>query len=87
MAKAFSIASWNVEHFKQDPTRVDRVIDFVAAQNPDMLALYEVESKEVFASVTAKFPGYTFQITEGRGKPGDSRRRTWPRSRSLLSPH
>jgi len=36
MAKAFSIASWNVEHFKQDPTRVDRVIDFVAAQNPDM---------------------------------------------------
>jgi exonuclease III len=65
MAKAFSIASWNVEHFKQDPTRVDRVIDFVAAQNPDMLALYEVESKEVFASVTAKFPGYTFQITEG----------------------
>ena len=66
MAKAFSIASWNVEHFKQDPTRVDRVIDFVAAQNPDMLALYEVESKEVFASVTAKFPGYTFQITEGQ---------------------
>jgi len=49
----------------RDPTRVDRVIDFVAAQNPDMLALYEVESKEVFASVTAKFPGYTFQITEG----------------------
>ena len=46
MAKAFSIASWNVEHFKQDPTRVDRVIDFVAAQNPDMLALCEVESKE-----------------------------------------
>jgi len=63
--KSLLIASWNVEHFKQDSTRVDRVIDFVAAQNPDMLALYEVESKEVFASVTAKFPGYTFQITEG----------------------
>jgi hypothetical protein len=30
-----------------------------------MLALYKVESKEVFASVTAKFPGYTFEITEG----------------------
>jgi len=23
MAKAFSIASWNVEHFKNDPTRAD----------------------------------------------------------------
>jgi hypothetical protein len=33
-----------------------------AAQNPDILPLYEVESKEVFAGVTAKFPGYTFQI-------------------------
>ncbi len=65
MAKAFSIVSWNVEDFKPDPNCVDRVIDFLAAQNPDVLALYEVESKEIFASVTAKFPGYTFQITEG----------------------
>ena len=60
MAKAFSIASWNVEHFKEDLTRVNRVVAFVAAQNPEILALYEVESKEVFAGVTAKFPGYTF---------------------------
>jgi len=65
MAKAFSIASWNVEHFKDDPSRIDRVVSFVAAQNPDVVALYEVEGKEVFASMTAKFPGYTFQITEG----------------------
>lgn len=65
MAKAFSIASWNVEHFKDDPSRIDRVVSFIAAQNPDILALYEVESRHVFASVTAKFPGYTFQITEG----------------------
>ena len=65
MAKAFSIVSWNVEHFKQDPSRVDRVVSFVAAQDPDLLALYEVEGREVFTSVTAKFPGYTFQITEG----------------------
>ena len=38
MAKVFSIASWNVEHFREDPTRVDRVIDFVKAQNPDVSA-------------------------------------------------
>jgi endonuclease/exonuclease/phosphatase family metal-dependent hydrolase len=65
MAKAFSIVSWNVEHFKSDHSRIDRVVGFVAAQDPDLLALYEVEGKEVFSSVTAKFPGYTFQITEG----------------------
>ena len=65
MAKAFSIASWNVEHFKSDPTRVDRVIDFLKKQKPDVVGLYEVEGSEVFGEVTAKFPGYTFQITEG----------------------
>jgi hypothetical protein len=27
MAKAFSIASWNVEHFRGDPARTDRWID------------------------------------------------------------
>ncbi len=63
MAKAFSIASWNVEHFKNDASRVDRVVAYIALQDPDVLALYE--SREIFASVTAKFPGYTFQITEG----------------------
>jgi len=40
-------------------------VAFLAAQNPDLLVLYEVEGKDVFASVTAKFPGYTFHITEG----------------------
>jgi len=65
MAKAFSIASWNVEHFKGDPTRTNRVIDFLKKQKPDVIGLYEVEGSEVFSEVTAKFPGYTFQITEG----------------------
>jgi exonuclease III len=65
MAKAFSIASWNVEHFKGKPERSDRVINFIKAQNPDVLGLYEVEGSKVFKTVTTKFPGYTFQITEG----------------------
>jgi len=65
MAKAFSLASWNVEHFKSDLSRVGRVIDFVKAQNPDVIGLYEVEGSEVFNAVSARFPGYTFQITEG----------------------
>ena len=65
MAKVFSIASWNVEHFKEDPTRVDRVIDFVKAQNPDVFGLYEVEGATIFTSLVSKMPNYTFQITEG----------------------
>jgi exonuclease III len=65
MAKAFSIASWNVEHFKGDPTRTERVINFLKQQNPDVIGLYEVEGSVVFSAVTTKFPGYTFQITEG----------------------
>ena len=65
MAKAFSIASWNVEHFKGDPTRTGRVIQFLKKQAPDVIGLYEVEGSTVFEEVTAQFPGYTFQITEG----------------------
>jgi exonuclease III len=64
MANVFSIASWNVEHFKEDPTRVDRVIDFVKAQNPDVFGLYEVEGATVFSALVSKMPNYTFQITE-----------------------
>ena len=66
MAKAFSIASWNVEHFKGDPNRTNRVIDFLKAQNPDVMGIYEVEGSTVFSAVTSKFPGYSFQITEGK---------------------
>ena len=65
MAKAFSVASWNVEHFKGDPSRVSRVVGFLKQQNPDVLGIYEVEGATVFPEVTAQFPGYTFQITEG----------------------
>lgn len=66
MPKAFSVASWNVEHFRDDPARVDRVAAYLRAQDPDVLALYEVEGRQVFSAMTARFPGYTFHITEGR---------------------
>lgn len=65
MAKLFSIASWNVEHFKEDPSRVGRVVDFLGAQKPDVFALYEVEGAAIFGQLMIKMPGYTFQITEG----------------------
>ena len=65
MAKAFSLASWNVEHFKGKPVRAERVIDFLNEQNPDVFALLEVEGKEVCGTLTARMPGYQFHITEG----------------------
>jgi endonuclease/exonuclease/phosphatase family metal-dependent hydrolase len=65
MGKLFSVASWNVEHFKDDLTRVQRVVDFVDQQGPDVFGLYEVEGRTVFDSLVNTMPNYTFQITEG----------------------
>jgi exonuclease III len=65
MAKAFTVASWNVEHFKNNPSRIDLVIEFMEQQNPDVLALYEVESSDVYATLVEKMPDYHFHITEG----------------------
>jgi endonuclease/exonuclease/phosphatase family metal-dependent hydrolase len=65
MAKLFSVASWNVEHFHNDLSRIQRVVDFLNAQKPDVFGLYEVEGKTVCDSLTATMPDYTFQITEG----------------------
>jgi Endonuclease/Exonuclease/phosphatase family len=67
LAKTFSVASWNVRHFKSGGTtsRVEDVVAFVRQQKPDVFALYEVEGKDVFDEVTAKLPAYSFHITEG----------------------
>ncbi|MFQ6083016.1 MAG: endonuclease/exonuclease/phosphatase family protein [Candidatus Aminicenantia bacterium] len=65
MAKAFSLASWNVEHFKGEKERAARVIEFLKNQAPDIFALYEVEGKEVFNYLVDQIPSYQFHITEG----------------------
>lgn len=65
MAKLFSVASWNVEHFKDDPTRVKRVVEYLDAQKPDVFGLFEVEGATIFDQLVAQMPDYTFQITEG----------------------
>ncbi|HEX6312519.1 MAG TPA: endonuclease/exonuclease/phosphatase family protein [Acidimicrobiia bacterium] len=65
MAKAFSLVSWNVEHFKKDPERIERVVGQLDGLAPDVFALYEVEGAEVFGELTRSMPGYTFHITEG----------------------
>ena len=66
MAKAFRLASWNCEHWKNgDPRNRDRV-EFIASQKADVVALYEVEGAEVWRDVMDGLPGYSFFITEGQ---------------------
>lgn len=67
MPKVFSVLSWNVEHFKDDPSpaRVNRVVDFVKLQDPDVFGIYEVEGKSIFDALVTRMPNFTFQITEG----------------------
>ena len=67
MSKAFSIVSWNVKHFKSTQARKDLAISFLAKQDPDVFALYELYGKDVFGEVVKQMPGYSFHITEGKG--------------------
>lgn len=71
MVKAFSVASWNVRHFKSgnetfSKQRVERIFTCLKDLNPDVFGIYEVEGKEVYSEIVKKFPNYTFQITEGK---------------------
>jgi len=66
MAKAFSVASWNVEHFKNSgPSNAERLA-FLAEQKPDVIGLYEVEGAEVWRELMDALPRYSFFITEGQ---------------------
>ncbi len=72
MAKAFSVASWNVEHFgainkktKKPVKPIEPIIDYVAEQGADIVVIYEVRSSYVFRPVLNKMSNYQFHITEG----------------------
>lgn len=69
MAKVLSFLSWNLENFNNDNTRVNRVVDAIAAKNPDLFGIYEVKGAQVFAAMVSKMPGYTFTITESESVP------------------
>jgi len=66
VTKAFSVASWNVKKFKSIHARVDLAISYLKKQDPDIFALYELYGKDVFSELVKQFPGYSFQITEGK---------------------
>ena len=72
MAKAFSVLSWNVKHFgatdkkKKKPNKpVKPIIQLLAAQDADVVAIYEVVGSVVFDTIVTEMPGYQFHITEG----------------------
>ena len=72
MPRLFSVASWNVEHFNDEQTRVQRVAEFIAGQHngparvPDIFALYEVVGKDIFWEFMNRFPDHRFHLTEGK---------------------
>ena len=72
MTKAFSVASWNVEHFGAKNKYHDKpkkpigpIIEYLARQNADVIAVYEVVGKVVFEEIVKQMPDYHFHITEG----------------------
>lgn len=66
MAKAFSVAAWNVERFADRAAQNPDRLAFLAEQRPDVLAIFEAVGKDVWREVMAGFPRYSFFITEGQ---------------------
>jgi len=72
MPKKFSVATWNVEHFHNEPSRVKKIAEFIKGQHggpptvPDVFVLFEVEGKEVFQEFMTQFPDHRFHLTEGK---------------------
>ena len=67
MGKAFSVASWNVEHFGDSKNihKIQDCIQFIADLDPDVFAVYEVKSSRVFRPFMEAMPDHQFFITEG----------------------
>ncbi len=66
------IISWNIEHFDGKgggktarKKRVDRVVQYMKDQKPDIFGISEVKGKAVYQEMTDALSGYSFVITEG----------------------
>ena len=65
MSKIYSFASWNVEHFKNNRSRIRENVEFIQESDPDVFAIFEVEGKYVFHDFVQLMPTHNFFITEG----------------------
>ena len=76
MPQILTVASWNVEHFKNSDTddaeRVQRVARFISGHEggpesvPDIFTLYEVEGRDIYQDFMNEFPEHRFHLTEGK---------------------
>jgi len=65
---AFTVFSWNVEHFDGlTDARANDIAGFIQQHNPDLIAIYELEdSHSGFLFAHAHFQGFFTFITEGQ---------------------
>jgi hypothetical protein len=65
---AFTVFSWNVEHFKGlSDARANDIANFIQQHDPDLIAIYELEdSHSGFLFAQANFQGFFTFITEGQ---------------------
>ena len=63
---AFTVLSWNIEHFKDNTNRTKRVADRIKIHNPDIFAILETESLKTLEMMQNHFPTYNFHITDGK---------------------
>lgn len=67
MAK-FSFLSWNVRHFRGDPSRLNDVDTFITDLNPDIFGLIEYQGKSRLRELMVnRFPEYDFAVTDSTG--------------------
>jgi hypothetical protein len=64
MTKILSFASWNVENFHGEPSRVERIVALLAEKDPDIFAIYEVRGRAVFDQLMDKMTSHSFFLTE-----------------------
>lgn len=63
---AFSVLSWNIEHFKKDVNRTQLVADKIKEHNPDVFTILETESLDTLEMMRDHFTAYDFHITDGK---------------------
>jgi exonuclease III len=63
---AFSVLSWNIEHFKPNANRTLAVATRIKEHKPDIFAILETESLDTLEMMQQHFPTYNFHITDGK---------------------
>lgn len=64
MADSIKILSWNVERFKMGKTA--EVAQTIKDHDPDVFALYAVESAPIYSFMVDNFPNHSIFITDGQ---------------------